>query len=492
MEGNMPLETAGKSIETILYADDTEAQRYAVSRILRNAGFRVLEASTGRQVLEMSANDPDLFLLDINLPDISGIEVCKRLKADEGTARKPVLQVSATSISTEARVAGLEGGADAYLTQPVEPKELIATVRALLRVHAAEEQLWKSELQYRSFFDANPLPCCVADTSDLKILTANTVALQHYGYSREEFSAMTLQDLLVPEEQKAFLEAFVESTSSRHPLQQWKHKTKEGKKIDTEIAWAPLELNGKNVRLVIVQDITERLSLQVAQQHEEVRRLLLERALQVQEEERSRIARELHDEAGQLMTSLLVGLCSLSNARRLTDAKRQAKSLREIASTAINELGRLARGLHSSVLDDLGIEAAFRRFSDEFAKTYPVRVDLDLTATSFSDFSREEQLNLYRIVQEALTNVARHAHAKHVCINFQSLPSELIVTIRDDGRGLPRVAKSSAGRLGIEGMRERAACLAGSLQITSPSTGGVEVRLQIPRRTAPSGNGAIS
>jgi PAS domain S-box-containing protein len=489
---DMPQQPSGvgeKSTETILYADDTEAQRYAVARVLRNAGFRVVEACTGQQALDMSAGGPDLILLDINLPDISGIEVCKRLKADEGTARTPVLQVSATSVSTEARVAGLEGGADAYLAQPVEPQELIATVRALLRVRAAEEQLWKSQLQYRAFFEANPLPCCVSDTSSLNILTVNGAAIQHYGYSREEFTAMTLQDLLVADEQEAFLKALAETTSSKYSLRTWKHKTKQGKQIDAEVAWAPLELNGKNVRLVIVQDITEKLALQVAQQQEEVRRLLLERALQVQEEERSRIARELHDEAGQLMTSLLIGLCSLSNARRLADAKQQAKRLREIASGAINELGRLARGLHSSVLDDLGIEAALRRYSDEFAKTHGVQVELEVTEAWFSEFSRDERINLYRIVQEALTNVARHAHAQHVCITFQNSPRHLNMTLRDDGRGLLRVAKGSARRLGIEGMRERAASLGGNLQITSPATGGVEVRLQIPHRKA-SGNGA--
>src|SRR5689334_870321 len=93
----------------ILYADDTEAQLYAVSRVLRNAGFQVLEVRTGRRALEMSAAlRPDLVVLDVNLPDINGIEVCKRIKANESTSLTPILQVSATQVSTEARIAGLE------------------------------------------------------------------------------------------------------------------------------------------------------------------------------------------------------------------------------------------------------------------------------------------------------------------------------------------------------------------------------------------------
>ncbi len=465
---------------TILYADDTAAQRYAVSRVLRSAGFSVIEASTGEQAIAMSAEHPDLILLDVNLPDINGIEVCKRIKATDSTARTPVLQVSATAVSTEARVAGLEGGADAYLAQPIEPQELIATVRALLRVRMAEEQLWQSQLQYRSFFEANPLPCCVFDTNDLTILTVNAAAMQHYGYTREEFTAMTLRDLLVASDQQAFLDALGETEPSKHLLRTWKHVAKNGKVMDVEVFWAPLQLNGKNVRLAIIQDITEKLALQLAQHQEETRRLLLDRALQVQEDERRRIAQELHDEAGQLMTSLLVGLRTISDVRKLADAKRHAKHLREIASGAINEIGKLARGLHSSVLDELGVEAAVRRFSDEFAKTHGIRVELEMKQADFSAFNRDEQLHLYRIVQEALTNVARHAQARRVCITFQNSSIGLEVSICDDGRGIsPRVNHSSS-HLGIEGMRQRAIHLGGTLQIASPAGGGAEVRLQVP------------
>lgn len=471
-----------RSEQTILYADDTEAQLYAVSRVLRSAGFRVLEARSGHQALEMSTTTPDLFVLDVNLPDINGIDLCKRFKADEATARIPVLQVSATSVSTEARVAGLEGGADAYLAQPIEAQELIATVRALLRVRLAEEQLWKSQQQYRSFFEANPLPCCVFDTSDLRILTVNASAIQHYGYSREEFTAMTLRELLGPGEQTAFLKALDENTSSTRSLRTWKNFAKNGKLIDVEMFWSPLELNGRNVRLLIVQDITEKLALQVAQHQEEVRRLLLERALQVQEDERRRIARELHDEAGQLMTSLLIGLRGLSDVRRLADAKKRAKHLREITSNAINELGRLARGLHSSVLEDLGIEAALSRFVHEFSKAHGIHVDLEMTNSHVAEFSRDDQITLYRIVQEALTNVARHAQARSVRIRFHTTPSNLQMTIHDDGRGLSSPSNTSSRHLGIEGMRQRAASLGGDLEISSPPEGGTQLRLEMPNR----------
>jgi PAS domain S-box-containing protein len=480
----LSLESAESIEATILCADDTEAQRYAVARVLRGAGYRVIEASTGKQALEMAASGPDLVVLDVNLPDISGIEVCRQIKSSEATARTPVLQVSATLVSTEARVAGLEGGADAYLVQPIEPDELTATVRALLRVHRADELLWKSEVQYRAFFEANPLPCWVFDTSNLAILTVNAAAMQYYGYSKEEFTTLTVRDLF-PSDVQASLSAFLSgAVSPQQSPPTWKHKTRSAKSMDVEMSWAPLELNGRTVRLVIVQDITERLELQAAEKKEEIRQLLMERILQIQEDERRRIARELHDEAGQLMTSLLIGLRSLTDARRLADARKQAKRLREIASDAINELSRLSRGLHSSVLDNLGLQAAIVRYADDFSRMNPIRVNFDFGDSEFSDFSRDDQIHLYRIVQEAFTNIARHSMAKTVWVKFNHTTTELQLTICDDGQGFvtSRGRDMPSRHLGIEGMRQRVAILGGTLHIASPQEGGVEIHLRIPRR----------
>jgi PAS domain S-box-containing protein len=481
------LENAAKPESTILCADDTEAQRYAMARVLRGAGFNVLEAGTGRQALEMMRSQPDLVVLDVNLPDMSGLDVCKQIKSNEATSRTPVLHVSATFVSTEARVAGLEGGADAYLIQPIQPEELIATVRALLRVRKFEEAFWESQQQYRSFFEANPLACWVFDTSDLKILAVNAAAVEQYGYSREEFTNLTMRDIPRTEEWPSILELLHDSGRASHPPLTWKHRIKGGQLVDVEMSLAPLELNGHDLRLAIVQDMTEKLKLQAAEQKEEMRRLLLDRVLHVQEDERRRIARELHDETGQLMTSLLVGLRSLSDARRLADAKVQAKRLREIASAAIDELGRLARGLHSSVLDDLGLETAIRRYADEFSQAHHIQVDLEFENAQLSTLNENEQFNLYRIVQEALTNVARHSHAGRASVAFKADTSELRLTIQDDGRGFStaHARNSPPGHLGIEGMRQRAAILGGTLQLFSEPEQGVCIDLRIPLSNRP-------
>src|SRR5580700_2998345 len=115
---------------TILHVDDSDANRYAVSRSLRKAGFVVNEAVTGAEALEKIGEQPDLVILDIRLPDMDGFEVCRRIKADRRTAFTPVLHLTASYVTGEDKAHGLDGGADAYLIRPVEPVELIATVNA--------------------------------------------------------------------------------------------------------------------------------------------------------------------------------------------------------------------------------------------------------------------------------------------------------------------------------------------------------------------------
>jgi PAS domain S-box-containing protein len=149
----------------ILHVDDNEGNRYAVSRVLRKAGFEVVEAVTGAEALERVLLQPDLIVLDVRLPDIDGFEVCRRVKADEATSIIPVLHLTASFISGDKKAEGLDAGADAYLVRPVEPIELIATVNALLRQRRTEEALRQSESRFRRMADSAPVLIWMADES---------------------------------------------------------------------------------------------------------------------------------------------------------------------------------------------------------------------------------------------------------------------------------------------------------------------------------------
>ncbi|HET9314260.1 MAG TPA: ATP-binding protein, partial [Vicinamibacteria bacterium] len=139
---------------TVLAVDDQPAALYATARVLRNASFTVWEATTGAEALARVRDGPDLVLLDIKLPDMTGLEVCQRIKQDPLTAGTPVLHLTATYGADAEKAAALEGGADGYLTHPIEPIVLVATVRALLRAREAEARARRLTAWWQSTFDA--------------------------------------------------------------------------------------------------------------------------------------------------------------------------------------------------------------------------------------------------------------------------------------------------------------------------------------------------
>ena len=241
------------------------------------------------------------------------------------------------------------------------------------------------------------------------------------------------------------------------------------------------EYKGQGLGMVIT-DLREQKRIQAAEikQAEAMHRRLLEHTLSAQEDERRRIARELHDEAGQLLTALLVGLRALEDARKLADVRVQGHRLREITTQAIDEVGRLARGLHPTVLDDHGLDDALSRYVTEFTKTHKIQVDLSLKGLNSTNLPSAVQIALYRIIQEALTNVARHSGARAVRIQFARLAMAMEVAVIDNGCGFDAKAVAvSSQRLGIQGMRERAAMLGGTISFTSQRK-GTRVLVQIP------------
>ncbi|MFY0563144.1 response regulator [Archangium lansingense] len=183
--------------ETILLnINDNEANRYAVTRLLRAAGFQVREGGTGAEALQLASEVlPDLIVLDVKLPDLNGIEVCRRLKADPRTASIAVLHLSANYIRTENKVEGLESGADGYLAQPVDSAELLATVRSLLRMRLAEEEARAAALQWKSTFDSLGDGVCLLDRGG-RVMRANQALLELLGLPEAQVLGRPFDELM--------------------------------------------------------------------------------------------------------------------------------------------------------------------------------------------------------------------------------------------------------------------------------------------------------
>ncbi|BAY73934.1 PAS/PAC sensor hybrid histidine kinase [Nostoc linckia NIES-25] len=181
---------------TILHVDDDPANRYVVTRILQNAGFTVMEAATGAAGLKAAVEyQPALIILDVKLPDLSGFEVCRQIKANPETTFIPVLHLSASFIQSQDKVEGLDSGADAYLAQPVEPIELVATVRSLLRIRRAEESAFSSAREWQSTFDSINDGVCLVDREGI-ILRCNRAMIEMVGKHQSEILGRLYHELI--------------------------------------------------------------------------------------------------------------------------------------------------------------------------------------------------------------------------------------------------------------------------------------------------------
>jgi two-component system sensor histidine kinase UhpB len=201
------------------------------------------------------------------------------------------------------------------------------------------------------------------------------------------------------------------------------------------------------------------------------------RVLAAQEAERRRIASGLHDEVGQVLTGVLLQLDAIAAAgddRRRDKAEEAKQSIRQ----ALEEVRRIAQELRPELLEHLGLVSALTALSSAFAHASGVQVDRRF-ATDLPDLSDEAELAIYRVAQEGLTNVARHAEARRVELTLEPGANSVVLRLADDGRGM-NASASQDGRGGLRGMRERAVLVGGALAVKDGPTGGVEIRLEVP------------
>jgi signal transduction histidine kinase len=200
-----------------------------------------------------------------------------------------------------------------------------------------------------------------------------------------------------------------------------------------------------------------------------------------QEEERKRIARELHDGTGQLLTSLLLGLRALEDAPDQAEVGQRIEDLRKMVGHTLQEVRNLALQLRPSALDDLGLPAALEHYVADCCRHYGLKIELTTHGLEAFRLSPEVETALYRMVQEALTNVARHAQAQTASVILERRGGEMIMIVEDNGRGFdPAAVSQDEHRLGLYGIRERAELLGGKLTIESGPGQGTSLFVTLP------------
>lgn len=217
---------------------------------------------------------------------------------------------------------------------------------------------------------------------------------------------------------------------------------------------------------------------------EKMRTQLIERVISAQEEERKRIARELHDETSQYLTSIMLGLKVVQNAANVKEAKDRITELRSLIKKTLEGVHNLALELRLSVLDDLGLVAAVRKNMRDYSMKSNIHMELHTIGMEGKRMHPDIETALYRIVQEALSNVTKHADAKRVDVFIEHRGASVVAKIEDDGRGfnVDKVMsyRKEGRRLGIFGMHERASLVGGVVILKSRPAKGTTVSVEIP------------
>lgn len=339
-------------------------------------------------------------------------------------------------------------------------------------------------LGYRDLFEASPDGIVVVD-GEGRIRDANPALVELFGYERGELLDSEVE-MLVPERARGAhrgeRDGFVADPHAR-PMgigMELRGRRKDGSEFPVEISLSPLHTGDELFVIATVRNVTERNRL----------REFGTGALRAAEDERRRISRELHDDAAQRLANLLV---RLRLARREEDPERRDELMEELRRELVEsaELVRgIARGLRPPALEDVGLAVALRSLVREQLALADLEVGLEIEPAADA-LEPDTRLVVYRVVQEALTNVLRHADADRVRVGLRSGNGRLVAEVEDDGRGFApaRVSRDGGAGLGLLGMEERAALIGAELTIESVPSEGTLVRISVPIASEEAGDG---
>jgi PAS domain S-box-containing protein len=388
-----------------------------------------------------------------------------------------------------------------------------------------EEALRKSEERLRLMSESfTDYAIFMADV-DGSVLSWNTGAEKIFGYSQSEIVGRSADILFTPEDRQAGVPEKEMATArkmGRASDERW-HMRKDGSRFYASGVMAPLFDQGVLVGYAkIARDLTEAKKLEEEllryrtqletlveertaeleqtnvslrqeiidrQRAEEERIALLRRIVTTQEEERSRIARDMHDQLGQQLTALRLKLATIAEDGSVGPRlAREIEGLQESAARLDSEVGFIAWELRPAALDDLGFVAAIRNFVGEWSRHYQIPAELHAGNVEGRRLTPEVETNLYRITQEALNNINKHAEAKNVNVVIERRKAEILLIIEDDGKGFEpsdnRTTKESGSGLGLVGMRERAAIVGGTLEVESAPGKGTTIFAKVPIKEA--------
>ncbi len=345
----------------------------------------------------------------------------------------------------------------------------------------AEAELIASEQKYKLLFEGNPLPMWMLKLPEYNVVDVNNAAMLQYGYTREEFLQLSVYDFRPKEDIDKFKAATNTAFRGIHHAGIWRHKKKNRTILYVDIVTYDINYKGQQTRLVLANDVTERhIAEEKLKESYDAIRKLTGHLQNAREEERLHMSREIHDELGQLLTVLKMDVSWLNKKIEPANtlAKEKLSEILTVIDTTVKTVRRIASELRPSLLDDLGLLAAMEWHMEEFERRSGILKELYIPETEIH-LSNSLKIGIFRIFQESLTNVARHAEATKVIVSLVQKEKQLILTIRDNGKGFEE-KKGVKKTLGLLGMRERSQMMGGQYSISGIPGEGTTVTVIVP------------
>ena len=419
----------------ILNVDDYRASLYSRSRVLRGAGFEVLEATTGRQALEVVAEQrPQLVLLDVNLPDMSGFEVCKRIKSDPVTAIIQVVHMTASSGGVAEQVRGLDQGADGYLIEPLEPEVLLATVRSLERAYRAEARVRMAAAHWEQTFDAISDGVCLLD-ADGRILRTNAVFARGVDAEPGTLTGRRLRDTIPG------LDTNVAPTSrvvyELQRAQRWLRVT-----VDPVS-----DANGAAGGAVcIVADVTDAKAAERVRQEllrsERTARTAAEAANRAKDEFLAVVSHELRTPLTAMLgwSSMLqpADLASEKARRAFEVIERNTRAQAQLVDDLL-DVSRIVSGKLSLEAGTVNVSRIVESALDAVRRSAAAKsVDLRSHVEGTLQPIRGDAARLQQVVSNLLSNAVKFTPAGgRVEVDVRLAPERVTIEVRDTGAGIP-------------------------------------------------------
>jgi len=428
----------------------------------------------------LASNDVDVALLDLSLPDGGGLETVTRLRAY--APEVPIIVMTGLE-DEELGLQTVRAGAQDYLVKgQVDARLLMRAIDYAIERKRAGRALRDSEEKFRSIVETTSEWIWSMDRSR-RLTYSNPAAEVVLGYSAEEVVGQQIAGLIHEADRQKIEPKLPDLIRQKRGwtalVLRWRHKNGTYRYLETNAA-PILDPDGEVIGYRGTnRDITERQQAKISRMELQLR------LVTVQEEERHRLSRELHDQMGQSLAALMLGLKSLKDSGSCHEsAKDRLKQLQELTNQLAQQVHEIAMDLRPTALNDLGLHTAVSNYLDEWSRRCKVGADFHSSGLTKQRLPTHVETTIYRFVQEALTNILKHAKARNVSVILSYRVNGVQAIVEDDGSGFDVEAMIrlpvSERRLGLLGMEERVSLVGGRFTVESTPGVGTTLFVSIP------------